>query len=151
MEGYYKDEEATAKASEYNWHHMGDIGFFDDDNLLKFDDRIKDMIKTGGENVPSIKVEGVLLGHPRVAEAAVIGIPNEKWGEAVIAIVVPKDPSPGEKELLYYCKERLAGFEVPKKIIFVESLPKTSTGKIRKFILRSRFEKLFLKNDKDYE
>ena len=144
MEGYYKDEEATDKASSYNWHHMGDIGFFDDDNLLKFDDRIKDMVKTGGENVPSIKVEGVLLGHPKVAEAAVIGVPNEKWGEAVTALVVPKDPLLKEKELLSYCKERLADFEVPKKIVFVESFPKTATGKIQKFVLRSKFEKLFL-------
>ncbi len=142
MEGYYKDKEATAEASKYNWHHMGDIGFFDDDGLLKFDDRIKDMIKTGGENVPSIKVEGVLLSHPGIAEAAVIGVPDKKWGEAVTAIVVPKDPLLGENELLSYCKERLAGFEVPKKIVFVESLPKTATGKIQKFILRSRLEKL---------
>ncbi len=102
------------------------------------------MVKTGGENVPSIKVESVLLGHPRVAEVAVIGVPNKRWGEAVIAIVVPKDPSLEEKELLSYCKEQLAGFEVPKKIVFIESLPKTATGKIQKFILRSRFDKLFL-------
>ena len=143
MEGYLKNEEATAEASKYGWHHMGDLGFFDEDRLLKFVDRKKDMIKTGGENVPSIKVESVILAHPKVAEAAVIGLPHERWGEAVTAVVVPKDPSLTEDELLKYCKEHLAGFEVPKKVIFVSEMPKTATGKIQKYQLRERYEDLY--------
>ncbi|HDM60030.1 AMP-dependent synthetase [Archaeoglobales archaeon] len=143
MEGYLKNEEATAEASKYGWHHMGDLGFFDEDGLLKFVDRKKDMIKTGGENVPSIKVESVILAHPKVAEAAVIGLPHERWGEAVTAVVVPKDPSLTEDELIKYCKEHLAGFEVPKKVIFVSEMPKTATGKIQKYQLRERYEDLY--------
>lgn len=143
MEGYLKNDEATAEASKYGWHHMGDLGFFDEDGLLKFVDRKKDMIKTGGENVPSIKVESVILAHEKVAEAAVIGLPHERWGEAVTAIVVPKDPSLTEEELIKYCKEHLAGFEVPKKVIFVKEMPKTATGKIQKYQIREMYKDLY--------
>ena len=98
---------------------------------------------TGGKNIPSIKVESVILAHPKVAEAAVIGLPHERWGEAVTAVVVPKDPSLTEDELIKYCKEHLAGFEVPKKVIFVSEMPKTATGKIQKYQLRERYEDLY--------
>lgn len=140
MEGYFKDEEATAQARQYGWHHSGDLGFIDGDGMLVFVDRKKDMIKTGGENVSSIRVETVLLAHPKVEAAAVIGLPHQRWIEAVTAVVVPKkDSGLTEEELIRWCKRELGGFQVPKAIIFTNDMPRTSTGKIKKHELRKRF------------
>lgn len=137
MLGYYKDPEATAHAWRHGWHHSGDLGMFDEDGQLLFMDRLKDMIKSGGENVPSIKVEEVLLRHPAVFNAAVVGLPHDRWGEAITAFIVLR---PGmaatPDEVIAHCKEQLGGFEVPKDIVFVPALPTTSTGKIQKFELR---------------
>lgn len=144
MIGYYKDPEATEESRKFGWHHTGDLGMWDEDGQMIFLDRKKDMIKTGGENVPSIKVETVLLSHPDVAGAAVVGLPHPKWAEAVTAFVVPK---PGkeisEEALLEFCKERLGGFEVPKAICVVDQLPLTTTGKVQKHVLRDRYRRLY--------
>lgn len=138
MLGYYKDPEATEAAFAYGWHHTGDLGKFDVDGQLLFIDRKKDLIKSGGENVPSLKVEECLLRHPGVANVAVVGLPHARWAEAVTAFVVPK---PGhrvvEEELHLHCRSALGIFERPKKIIFVDALPMTTTGKIQKALLRA--------------
>ncbi|MGD0061980.1 MAG: AMP-binding protein [Streptosporangiaceae bacterium] len=139
MSGYLDNEEATDKAFEHGWFHSGDVGRFGDDGVLWFTDRFKDVIKTGGENVASIEVEkAVYAADPRVAEAVVVGLPHERWSEAVTAVVVPK---PGEKidaaELIAAIKARLDGFKVPKSVILVDQLPKTSTGKIQKNVVRA--------------
>jgi long-chain acyl-CoA synthetase len=144
MLGYFRDPDATAAAQAFGWHHTGDIGVIDAGGQLLFLDRKKDMIKTGGENVPSVKVEAVLLAHPAVADAAVIGVPHPRWSEAVLAVAVLV---PGHHvsapDLLEHCRERLAGFQVPKDVVFVADLPHTATGKIRKAILRDDHEKHF--------
>ncbi|MDQ2810583.1 MAG: AMP-binding protein [Actinomycetota bacterium] len=139
MSGYLDNDEATDQAFAYGWFHSGDVGRFGDDGVLWFTDRYKDVIKTGGENVASIEVEkAVYAADPRVAEAVVVGLPHERWSEAVTAVVVPK---PGEKidaaELIAAVKVRLDGYKVPKSVIFAEQLPKTSTGKIQKNVLRA--------------
>ena len=140
MLGYYKDPEATAKVQRFGWHHTGDLGTFDNDGQLLFLDRLKDMIKSGGENVPSIKVEEVLLRHPAVLNVAVVGLPHDRWGEAITAFVAVKPGAAAAAgELLAHCKSNLGGFEVPKDIIFLAALPMTSTGKIQKFELRRAY------------
>ncbi|WP_422099067.1 class I adenylate-forming enzyme family protein [Variovorax sp.] len=143
--GYLKDPEATAAARRFGWHHTGDIGMFEADGQMLFLDRKKDMIKSGGENVSSIKLEAVLLAHPAVGAAAVVGLPHPHWGEAVAAFVVrrPGAEACGEDELLAFCRERLGRFEVPKSIRFVDALPMTPTGKVQKFQLRSGHMELF--------
>ncbi|MCK5771421.1 MAG: AMP-binding protein [Algiphilus sp.] len=144
MLGYYRDPEATANARAFDWHHTGDLGMWDDDGQLLFKDRKKDMIKTGGENVPSVKVEAVLLQHPDVANAAAVGLPHARWIEAVTAFVTLKPGcSPSETELLEHCKAHLGGFEVPKAIHQLETLPMTSTGKVQKQPLRERYSDLY--------
>jgi len=137
MEGYYRDPEATARAFEGGWFHSGDAAVVHPDGYLEIRDRLKDVIISGGENISSIEVEGVLLRHPSVQEVAVVGLPHEKWGEAPHAFVVLK---PGatltEEELRGFARERLAGFKVPKGVTVVAELPKTATGKIQKYVLR---------------
>jgi len=143
MEGYYKNPAATAEARAHGWHHTGDLGMWDK-GLLLFRDRKKDMIKTGGENVPSVKVEAVLLRHPAVANAATVGLPHAHWTEAVTAFVVLKPGATADEAgLIAYCREHLAGFEVPKAVRILESLPMTATGKIQKHMLRDRFRALY--------
>ncbi len=144
MNGYYKNPEATAEASKYDWHHSGDLGFFDEDHQLMFVDRKKDMIKTGGENVPSVKVERVVMAHPAVAGVTVIGLPHAYWTEAVTAFVILKtDQTATEEEIIQLCKSELGGYEVPKRIIFVTDLPTTATGKFQKVELREKFADLY--------
>ncbi|MEF8777632.1 MAG: AMP-binding protein [Natronomonas sp.] len=141
MDGYLKNEQATEEAFEHGWFHSGDMGFFDEDHLLKFVDRKKDMIKSGGENVSTQKVESTLLDHPDVAEVAVIGLPHERWGEAVTAFVIPTPGADADAdEIREFAKERLAGFEAPKSVELVEELPKTTTGKIQKFEVKESRE-----------
>jgi acyl-CoA synthetase (AMP-forming)/AMP-acid ligase II len=141
LTGYLDNEEATDAAFEHGWFHSGDIGHFDADGILWFTDRRKDVIKTGGENVASIEVEkAVYAADENVAEAVVIGLPHQRWTEAITAIVVPAAGTQvDEAELLRRVKERLAGFKVPKAIVVVDQLPKTSTGKIQKNVLRDRY------------
>ena len=143
MLGYFKDPEATAAAQRFGWHHTGDLGQWGPGGQMMFLDRKKDMIKTGGENVASIKIEAVLLAHPGVAGVGVIGLPHPRWAEAVCAFVVKK---PGadvdETALEAHCRQHLGDFEVPKLIHFVDALPATSTGKVQKHRLRQQFEAL---------
>ena len=140
MEGYLRDEAATAAAFAHGWFHSGDIGHFDQDGVLWFEDRKKDVIKTGGENVSSIEVEKALYAcDPRIQETVVVGLPHPRWGEAITAVVVPK---PGETiseaEVLTNAKERLAGFKVPKAVVITDQMPHTSTGKVQKHVLRDQ-------------
>lgn len=140
MEGYWNNRDANTAAFAHGWFHGGDIGYLDDEAVVWFTDRTKDIIKTGGENVSSVEVERVVLAHPAVAEAAAIGLPDARWGEAVAVVVVPRegldiDPA----DLRAHCKAHLAGFKVPKEFIVADALPKTATGKITKHIIRERF------------
>ena len=137
MDGYFRDPEATAKAMRGGWFHSGDAAVVHPDGYVEIRDRFKDVIISGGENVSSIAVEGVLLRHPAVQEAAVIGVPHEKWGEVPHAFVVLRPgESVSEEELLGFARERLAGFQTPKGVTFLDELPKTATGKVQKFVLR---------------
>ncbi len=144
MNGYLKNEEAPEESRAFAWHHSGDLGYFDEDNLLVFVDRKKDMIKSGGENVPSIKVERVILADPRIQSVAVVGIPHQQWIEAVTAFVVPQAGAElSEADVIQLCKEQLGRFEVPKRVVFLEDMPLTSTGKVRKNVLRQEYQNLF--------
>jgi acyl-CoA synthetase (AMP-forming)/AMP-acid ligase II len=137
LHGYWRDPAATASAQEDGVFHTGDGGRIED-GYLTILDRKKDVIVSGGENVSSIEVEDVLAGHPAVREVAVIGIPDERWGELVTALVVPSAPvSPDE--LVAYCRERLAGYKCPKRIEFRDGLARTATGKLQKFVLRQDY------------
>ena len=137
MKGYYNDPEATAKAFEGGWFHSGDGAVVHSDGYVEVRDRIKDVIISGGENISSVEVEGVLLRHPSVLEAAVVGMPDEKWGEAPHAFVILKPgASASDEELRQFARDRLAHFKAPHTVTFVSELPKTATGKIQKYVLR---------------
>ena len=137
LKGYYNDPEATQKVMGDGWFHTGDAAVMHPDGYVEIRDRIKDVIISGGENISSIEVEGVLLRHPSVQEAAIVGLPHEKWGEAPYAYVVLKPgASASEAELIAFTRERLAHFKAPHGVTFVEELPKTATGKIQKYVLR---------------
>ena len=142
MKGYFKDKDATEKAMKDGWFHSGDLAVMHSDGYIKIQDRSKDIIISGGENISSIEIENTLAKHPSVSIAAVVAKPDEKWGEVPCAFIEPvKDKQATEKELIDFCKETLANFKVPKKIEFCE-LPKTSTGKIQKFELRKKAKEL---------
>ena len=141
---YLKNPEATDEKLKFGWAHSEDIGSYDEDDLLRFVDRKKDMIKTGGENVPSIKVEQVVLAHPRVSEVAVVGLPHARWAEAITAFVVlTPGPEIEPAEVMAHCKKELGKFEVPKKIIICEQLPKTTTGKLQKNVLKEEHQAMY--------
>src|SRR5439155_804659 len=137
MKGYYNDPEATKKVMGDGWFHTGDAAVLHPDGYVEIRDRIKDVIISGGENISSLEVEGVLLRHPAVQEAAIVGLPHEKWGEAPFAYVVLKPGAKAsEAELIAFTRDRLAHFKAPHGVTFVAELPKTATGKIQKYILR---------------
>ena len=137
MKGYYNDPEATAHALRGGYFHSGDAAVVHPDGFVEIRDRIKDVIISGGENISSVEVEGVLLRHPAVQEVAVVGLPDEKWGEAPHAFVVFRaGVTAGEDELRAFTREHLAHFKTPKVFHVVTELPKTATGKIQKFVLR---------------
>jgi fatty-acyl-CoA synthase len=137
MHGYYKDPDATAVALRDGWFHTGDAAVMHPDGYVEIRDRYKDVIISGGENISSIEVESTLLRHPAVLEAAVVGMPHEKWGEAPHAFIVLRPgASTNEGELRQFCRDHLAHFKTPQKFQFVPELPKTTTGKIQKFVLR---------------
>lgn len=144
MNGYLNKPDATAVSFRHGWFHSGDVAWIDDEGVVWFTDRKKDMIKTGGENVASIEVERCLMAHPAVAEAAVVGLPHDHWGEAVTAVVVLK---PGTKAdevtLLAHCREQLAGFKTPKAVRIVTEFPRTGTGKIQKHVIREQLQDLY--------
>jgi fatty-acyl-CoA synthase len=137
MDGYYNDPAATATALRGGWFHSGDAAVVHGDGYVEIRDRFKDVIISGGENISSVEVEGVLLRHPAVLEAAVVGVPDDRWGETPHGFVVLK---PGtlavEEDLRAFARERLAHFKVPSGFTFVAELPKTATGKIQKYVLR---------------
>jgi fatty-acyl-CoA synthase len=138
MSGYYNDPEATDKAMGDGWFHSGDAAVVQPDGYVEIRDRIKDVIISGGENISSIEVEGVILRHPAVNEAAIVGLPDERWGETPHAFVVLRDGEQAtEAELITFTRDRLAHFKAPRGVTFVDELPKTATGKIQKFVLRS--------------
>ncbi|GAA3239884.1 long-chain fatty acid--CoA ligase [Pseudonocardia petroleophila] len=134
--GYYRDETATRDAFRDGWFHSGDMCTYGEDGLRIMVDRYKDVVKSGGENVSSIRVESVLVQHPAVGRAAVVGVPDERWGEAVVGVVVPTG-SLDEQEVIAFCRERLAGYETPKRIVVVDDLPATVGGKVLKYRLRA--------------
>jgi fatty-acyl-CoA synthase len=137
MKGYYRDPEATALAFRNGWFHTGDAAVVHPDGYVEIRDRFKDVIISGGENISSIELEGVLLTHPAVMEAAVVGMPHEKWGETPVAHVVLRAGASTTADVLRaHCRERLAHFKVPTAVHFVPELPKTATGKIQKYVLR---------------
>ncbi|HEV2413296.1 MAG TPA: long-chain-fatty-acid--CoA ligase [Candidatus Dormibacteraeota bacterium] len=137
LQGYYDDPEATKKVMGDGWFHTGDAAVVHPDGYVEIRDRIKDVIISGGENISSIEVEGVLLRHPAVQEAAIVGLAHEKWGEAPYAYVVLKPgASATESELIAFTRDRLAHFKAPHGVTFVSELPKTATGKIQKYVLR---------------
>ena len=137
MAGYYNDPEATEKALRNGWFHTGDAAVVHPDGYVEIRDRFKDVIISGGENISSVEVEGVLLRHPAIMEVAVVGVPDDRWGEAPHGFVVLK---PGvaatEDDLRAFARERIAHFKVPRAFAFVAELPKTATGKIQKYVLR---------------
>ena len=138
MKGYHANPSATEDAFAGGWYHTGDLAVMHPDGYLEVKDRSKDIIISGGENISSIEVEGILYKHPKIAEAAVVARPDEKWGESPCAFVVARPgESLSEAEVIAFCRENMARFKVPKTIIFGE-LPKTSTGKIQKFLLREQ-------------
>ena len=140
MKGYYKDKEATDKSMAGGWFHSGDLAVTHPDGYIKIQDRSKDIIISGGENISSIEIENAIAKHPSVSLAAVVAKPDEKWGETPCAFVeLIKDKPATEKDIIDFCRETLAGFKLPKSVIFCD-LPKTSTGKIQKFELRKKIK-----------
>lgn len=138
MKGYLGNPEATEQAFHGGWFHSGDLAVVDPDGYIKIKDRSKDVIISGGENISSIEVEDVLYRHPAVLVAAVVAMPDPKWGETPCAFVeLKQDRTATEEEIIAFCKTHLAGFKVPRKVIFGE-VPKTSTGKIQKYALRAQ-------------
>ena len=140
MKGYWNRPEISAEVLRGGWMHTGDLGAFDEQGFLYILDRKKDMIKPGSENVYSPEVESVLCAHPAVLEAAVIGVPDPTWGEAIRAVVVTRsDAELGERELIAWCRDRLTHFKCPTSVVFTDALPKGGSGKVQKNVLRDRF------------
>ena len=138
MKGYFKDKEATEKSMKGGWFHSGDLAVTHPSGYIKIQDRSKDIIISGGENISSIEIENTISKHPSVSLAAVVAKPDEKWGETPCAFIELIDgKSASEEEIIGFCRETLAGFKLPKKVVF-SPLPKTSTGKIQKFELRKK-------------
>jgi O-succinylbenzoate-CoA ligase len=141
MLGYWNRPEATAQVLQGGWLHTGDVGTMDADGFVTIRDRMKDMLISGGENIYPAEVENMLLGHPAVADAAVIGLPSPKWGEVPLAVVVAKKGTTlAEAELLAWCKGKLATFKLPKAAVVVPEIPRNPSGKILKRVLREQFK-----------
>ena len=143
MQGYYKDPEATAAVSGHGWHHTGDIGFRDSEGYYYIVDRKKDMIISGGFNIFSVEVERTVLDHPAVQECAVIGVPHERWGESVTAVVELKPDTPDaaatEQDIIDFCRLRIGPMKSPKAVFFVDALPRNTNGKVLKRMVREKF------------
>jgi fatty-acyl-CoA synthase len=140
MKGYWRQPEATDAVIVDGWFHTGDMALLDSEGFIEVVDRKKDLIISGGENVSSLEVEGLLYKHPAVLEAAIIAAPDDRWGEVPAAIVVLKPGAQAsESELIAFCRDRLAHYKCPKKIDFLDVLPRTATGKIQKNVLRDKF------------
>jgi acyl-CoA synthetase (AMP-forming)/AMP-acid ligase II len=145
MTGYLHNPDATEEAFRHGWFHSGDVGRFDADGILWFEDRFKDVIKSGGENVASLEVEtAVYASEPAILEAAIVGLPHDRWGEAITAFIIPRTGETiNEAELLAKVRERLSPFKCPKAVIVVETFPKTATGKVQKVELRKMFAEFY--------
>ena len=142
MKGYFKDKDATDKAMKGGWFHTGDLAVMHPDGYVKIQDRSKDIIISGGENISSIEIENTLSKHPSVSIAAVVAKPDEKWGEVPCAFIEMKTNHQWKKGLArLWCKEKLSSFKVPKYYFF-ETIPRTSTGKIQKYLLREKAKSL---------
>lgn len=138
MDGYYKNPEATEEATKFGWHHTGDIGFLDEDNYLYVVDRAKDMIITGGFNVYSTEVEQALLSHPDIQDCAVIGLPDEHWGEMVTAVVqLRRGGEVTMEDLRIHVKARIGSIKTPKRIDVWSDLPRSKVGKVLKVEIRN--------------
>jgi acyl-CoA synthetase (AMP-forming)/AMP-acid ligase II len=143
MKEYYKKPEETKSTIKNGWLYTGDLATIDEEGYITLVDRKKDMIITGGENVYSVEVEGVLFEHPGVLDAAIIGLPDDTWGEAVCAIIVPKEGAViDEEELRSFCRQKLAGYKVPRRIFIEEQLPRNASGKILKYQLRQKLNQV---------
>jgi len=138
LEGYWNQPQETAAAMRDGWFHTGDGGRLED-GYVTISDRKKDVIISGGENVSSIEVEDAIAGHPHVREVAVVGTPDERWGEAVTAIVVTDGSAMSAEDVIAHCREHLAGYKCPKRVEFRDQLPRTATGKLQKFLIRKEF------------
>jgi fatty-acyl-CoA synthase len=141
MKGYWNRPDATAQSIDADgWFRSGDAGFFDADGYLFIHDRVKDMIVTGGENVYPAEVENALMSHPSVADAAVIGVPDDRWGEAVKAIVVIRPGAAADPEaIIVHCRTLIAGYKAPKSIDFIDVLPRNPSGKVLRRELREPY------------
>ena len=137
--GYWRDEAATAQVMRGEWMRTGDIGHFDEEGFLTLEGRVKEMIKTGGLTVIPTEIESLLMGHPNVSDAAVVGVPDVRWGEAVHAFVtLSPGASTTDSDLQLFCQERLAAYKRPKVIHIVAELPRTGIGKIARRLVRDR-------------
>ncbi|MEZ5568430.1 MAG: AMP-binding protein [Halioglobus sp.] len=139
MKEYWKRPDATAEAIIDGWLHTGDVATWDEEGFVTIRDRKKDMIISGGENVYPAEIENVLLDHPDVSDAAVIGQPSDKWGESPVAVIVPSSDSLTPQEVLSHCNGKLARFKLPKVVEFVDVIPRNPSGKILKRLLREQF------------
>ena len=140
MKGYWNRPEATEESIKDGWFYSGDIGYFDDEGFLYIHDRVKDMIVSGGENIYPAEVENALLSHPQIADAAVIGIPDDKWGEATKAFIVQADGEPlDEAEVISYVRTQIAGYKCPKTVEHINELPRNPSGKILRKDLRAPY------------
>lgn len=140
IEGYYKNPEATAEVSAHGWHHTGDIGYLDADNFLTIVDRAKDMIITGGFNVYSVEVEQALAAHETIADCAVVGVPDEKWGERIVAVVQAK-AGHAVDAVAAFVKQRIGSVKTPKHIEVWDDLPRSKVGKVLKPDIRARLQR----------
>ena len=141
FKGYWRDPDATARAFAGGWFHTGDVGVRDEDGYLYIVDRLKDMIVSGGENIAGSEIERVLYEHDAVLEVAVVGRPDDRWGEVPVAFVVlSPERSATAEELVEHCRGQLARFKVPKDVTFLEALPRNPSGKVLKRDLRSQQE-----------
>ena len=139
MKGYWKNPQATQESiDDDGWFRSGDIGYAIDGYIF-IHDRVKDMIISGGENVYPAEIENVLMKHPGIADAAVIGVPSEKWGETVKAIVTPAESNLSEDEIFSFCRKNLAGYKCPTSIDFMDTIPRNPSGKILKMELRKPY------------
>jgi acyl-CoA synthetase (AMP-forming)/AMP-acid ligase II len=141
MKKYYKNPEATARALRNGWLYTGDLARVDEEGFQYLAVRRTDLIVSGGENIYPAEVEKILLDHPKIKDAAVIGVKDQEWGERVTAVVVPGErEKPAEEEILAFCRKRLAGYKRPRRVVFVEELPKNQLGKVLYKELRNRFD-----------
>jgi len=144
MLGYYKEPKKTREIFKGGWLHTGDLAIMDEEHYFYFVDRKKDVVKSGGENVSTVEVESAILDHPKVADATIVGLPHPRWIEAVTAFVVPKPgESITEEEIIQFCKQNLAGYKMPKKVVVLNEIPKNPSGKVLKKDIRNQFKDLY--------